>query len=89
MSNGDIQHAYDIDSLNLFMTVLCSLGVGVGFCIPIVVLALDLTSRQVDVVLIIFFVLVLGCASAWWERKPLIAVTLMIAYAAVLANVNV
>ena len=89
MSDGTIRHGYLIERLDLVVVILCILVVGVVFCIPMAVLALDFTTREVDVALIITFVLSLGCATAWWEREPVLSIVLMIAYAAVLVNVNV
>lgn len=89
MSDGTIRHGYLIESLNLVVTILCTLVVGVVFCVPMVVLALDFTTREVDVALIITFILSLGCAAAWWVEEPALPIALMIAYAAVLFSVNV
>lgn len=80
---------YEIEGLKLFVTILCSLVLGVFFCIPIVIMALDFAPREVHVILIVSFVLAFGLGLSWTLREPTLPAVLMIGYMAALVNVNV
>lgn len=80
---------YNEERLKLCVAGFFSLATGVFFCIPIVIMALDFCSREVHVGLLLAFLPTWAVWVGWWLGGSPFTVGIIIAYAAILVNVNV
>lgn len=88
---GDDENREPVDDRYIMrgLAVIAIICMGIFFCIPVVIIALDFATTVVHVCLIVSFVIVFGVTIGWSSSSVLFPVALMIAYFAVLVNIDV